>query len=67
MGPKRESLIEMLLSLFVSEENWVWGKDGWMLLFSISNYRWLRCYVMLLKISVYIYNIYKLKIITLMQ
>lgn len=45
------------------------GEDGWMLSFSISIYRWLRCYVMLLqkkKIPLYIY-IYKLKIITLMQ
>lgn len=44
------------------------GEDGWMLSFSISIYRWLRCYVMLLqkKFPLYIY-IYKLKIITLMQ
>lgn len=47
-------------------------RDGWMLLFvclffSISDFRWLRCCVMLLKNSVYIYNIYKLKIITIMQ
>lgn len=44
-------------------------EDGWMLSFSISIYRWLRCYVMLLQkkeIPLYIY-IYKLKIITLMQ
>lgn len=58
-----------IFSLIFRGELGVEEMDGWMLSFSISIYRRLRCCVMLLRRKrnpLYIY-IYKLKIITLMQ
>lgn len=66
MGPKGIDNRNAAFFVCVFEDNGEKDMDG-CYCFSISNFRWLRCYVMLLRNSVYIYNIYKLKIITIMQ